>query len=195
METIDTGVPSEGLPEENTNDVTFQEGEFDRLKIIYDFQYDSLVQTTNILEKGFAFYLLLLAGSLGYLFSNVDNLHPKLVSIITDGMIVTTIFVMVSISVLIWGIIKGLQDLKQTLRLASGSYWSKTSIEAYFKRGFNSTITIGILATIILIFFLVFAFNLNGLQMYETDEDLMEEPTNELEGDDAGMDTFDLKKQ
>jgi uncharacterized protein YktA (UPF0223 family) len=130
----------------------------EKIKLLYEFQYNSIKEASGVLEKGISFFLLIIAALTSYIISSKEKetidleLQLKLIA----GAIITTVFVTVCVSAIAWGLFMGLKNLKQTLKFATQNVWNKTSIEKFINRGTYTTLLIGILGTFLMIIILGF---------------------------------------
>ena len=147
----------------NNEEVDMASKNFDRLKVILDFQYDAIKEATSILEKGFSFYLIILAATLGFVMTHAKDLNESFIGFYMMSVIMITFFVSICVCVMSWGVYSGLKDLKQTIKLISAELWDITTIKAFLNRGIFSTMIIGVFGSLSVIIILIFSFNIKSI--------------------------------
>ena len=128
--------------------------DIEKIKIIYDFQMKSLSETTNVLAKGMTFYLLILAAITGYIVS--QDIPEEIKNRIFIIGIVTNIFALIAGIGLGYGIYKGIENVKKTLKILDKELWQVTEMEEYFNRGKRIVIIVSISCVSLLLFIMAY---------------------------------------
>ncbi len=126
------------------------------LEKIFDFQFDSLKETSKVLEKGVSFYFIIIGIVLGLIFSNKVDLDQIAKVKIFNFLVASSIFTTLCVFVLCWSIISGVISLRATLKSLTSDTFDNSSINLFFKRGIISSILIGVLCSIFMIYIFIY---------------------------------------
>jgi len=141
-------------------EITSNVSEFEKLKLLYEFQYNAVKEAAAVLEKGVAFFLLIIGALTSYVISNKNEIDIELQRKLILGAVIVTSFVTICVSLMAWGIYTGLKNVKHTLKIATKSIWALTNADGFMKRGTYTSLIIGLFGTALMIIILSFYINI-----------------------------------
>lgn len=103
------------------------------LELFYEFQWQSLVQAVELLQKSITYYFAILAALIGYLFTaKLSQLDQQLISRVI--FVVSGLFIVIAVS-FSYGVLRGISDMKQTMAQYNPSIFYRIGLNEYFRRG------------------------------------------------------------
>ena len=102
------------------------------IELFLDFQWKSIVQTVEVINKAIGFYFLVLLGVFGAIYQAKISGIDLSVAIVAVSLI--TIAVCAACAFLIWGVITGLYDIQNTLQSFNSGVFDERGLAHYFRR-------------------------------------------------------------
>lgn len=121
------------------------------IKLIYEFKFNAVKESALGLSKGMGFYLAIMAVLLGYILTQESDAQIRFFALGIG--LITSILGFIACATIGWGIIKGLNSIKEVLNYNNSVLFSELNVEDFFNRGKKAVKTTLICAGLILIVF------------------------------------------
>jgi len=118
---------------DNNKRKTTPHSQLEIIKIYYDFQLKALTEAANSLAKGLPIYFTILGVLCAYYLTQEVDIQIMRYIVLVAEMISLCLFF--AYSFVIFGLIRGLKDLKETLRMADEKLFEKSNISSFVRRG------------------------------------------------------------
>ena len=126
----------------------------DVLKSILSFQQEALKETRLVLERGVYFYVFMISLISAYISKEIEGMSRTSLSVIFLFVFIATVFVLISVLFLCFGLYRGLLDIRKTAKYLCLDRNFSADVDAFFCRGVKVTAVIGALGCIFMIFVL-----------------------------------------
>lgn len=102
-------------------------------KFLFEFQWKSLTESVQLITKGVGFYILLLLAVIGAIYNSKlvgTELKFAVVAIVTITILFGPMIIFIA-----WGVVRGIDDLENSLRKICPTQFEAAGMEKYFLRG------------------------------------------------------------
>lgn len=124
------------------------------LKTLLSLQKEALKEARLVLERGVYFYVFMISLIFAYILEKIDTLGERWISITFLFLLVTTVFVFISVSLLCFGLYKGLLDTQKTIKYLYPHKKIFNHVDEFIQRGIKIAAVIGILGCVFMLFVL-----------------------------------------
>ena len=105
----------------------------DDLKFMFGFQWKALTASVDAIAKGISIYFVLLLASIGAVYQS--GLSGTELQVVVYALLLVTVLFGPMMIFFAWGVIRGLEDLEETMRRVNPAQFDAVELARFFQRG------------------------------------------------------------